>query len=162
MRRSNAIFGVVAAFALAAGTLVYLADRPAPPALFVGASALLAMGPLFGTLGQWLPSFAHPFAFSLLTAAARPAGSPPAYGACWAWWAINVAFEIGQHPAVRAPLAATIHDLLGDAWAGHRLADYFIHGAFDVGDLVAVTLGALAAAALLRGTHRWEVRHASR
>ena len=84
--------------ALAAGTLVYLTDRdPSRAALIPAIPALAGLG-LFGGPGAWLPSFVHPFAFSLFTAAIQPARRSPAYWACALWWAINVAFEIAQAP----------------------------------------------------------------
>ena len=103
--RPQAILAASGTLALALGLLVYLADRDASRSLLIPAAAALSAGPLFGELGQWLPSFVHPFAFSLFTAAARPPGSAPAYRACAGWWAVNVAFEAGQHPRVSAPLA---------------------------------------------------------
>lgn len=111
-------------------------------------------------LGQWLPSFVHPFAFSLLTAAAGPASPRPVYGACALWWSVNVAFEAGQHPRVGASLAELLGTAFGDAPPASWLSGYLLHGVFDVGDIAAATLGALAAAGVLRLFHRVEAPHA--
>jgi len=112
---------------------------------------------LFGTVGAWLPSFVHPFSFALLTAAALPAGSRWRYSGCVGWGLVNVAFELGQHPALKGSWRESF-----DAGVAVPLGRYFIHGSFDVRDLAAAVAGALAAAAVLR----WlalitERRHAS-
>lgn len=142
-----AILSGGAGLALMLGLLVYATDRDPMRVALMPAAAALSIGPVFGASGHWLPSFVHPLAFSLLWAATRPANAPPAYRVCAGWWALNVAFEAGQHPRLSVPLAGLLHDIGGDStrW----LATYFVRGTFDVGDLVAATLGALVAAAVL-------------
>ena len=146
--------------ALAAGTLVYLTDRdPSRTALIPAIPVLAGLG-LFGGPGAWLPSFVHPFAFSLFTAAIQPARRSPAYWACALWWAINVAFEIGQAPSVSAGVADLLPRVPGPTWLAAALSDYLLRGTFTVADLVATTAGAAAAAAVLRFTHLREARDA--
>jgi len=134
--------------ALAAGLLVYLTDRDAARAVLIPEVAALAGSKLFGALGQWLPSFVHPFAFGLFTAAALPPRSAWRHRACAAWCAINLAFECGQHPLASAPLAEVLGGFR-NSWLGRTLANYFLLGTFDGGDIVAAVLGSLAAVALL-------------
>ncbi len=131
------------------GVLVYWMDRETSRVELIPTVAWLAHRHVFGELGGPLPSFAHTFAFSLFTAAALPVRSAPPYGACLAWFAINVAFEIGQHRLVCVPLAEMLQgDLHG--WPLSRpIANYFAQGKFDPRDIVAALLGALAAAAVL-------------
>ena len=136
--------------ALALGLLVYLADRDARHAVLIPAFAALAGSNLFGALGPWLPSFVHPFAFSLFTAAALPSRSAWRHGACAAWCAVNVAFEVGQHPNVSARLAEGLRANLGPSSVSRTLADYFLRGTFDLGDIVAAVIGAIVAAGVLR------------
>ena len=146
--------------ALAAGTLVYLTDRdPAHAALIPAIPALAGLG-LFGGPGAWLPSFVHPFAFSLFTAAIQPARRSPAYWACAMWWAINVAFEVAQAPDVSAVVAGALPQFLGPTWLTNTLSAYLLRGTFSVADLVAATAGAVAAAAVLRFNHFREARDA--
>ena len=135
--------------ALAAGFLVYLTDRGAAHAMHVTGVAALAGNKLFGTLGQWLPSFVHPFAFSLFTAAALPSRSRWRYGACASWCAVNLAFELGQHPQLSARLTDALQVAFGPISLTQPLASYFLRGTFDGGDMAAAMLGALAAAGLL-------------
>mgnify|MGYP001810568840 CR=1 FL=1 len=156
--------------------LVYLTARPAghaalfPAAVVAGAAPLLgtslaaAVGSVFGQaaaqLGGWLPSFVHPFAFSLFSAAARPANAAPAYSACAAWWAVNVAFEIAQLPVVAGAVTRVLDAALGRNGLTRPLTSYLLRGTFDVGDLVAATAGTLAAAGLLALVNRLGTRHA--
>ena len=89
-------------------------------------------------------------AFSLFAAAALPARSAWRYRACALWGAVNVAFELGQHPQLGARLAEGLRPGFGDAAASRSLANYFLRGTFDVADIVAAVLGAVAAACVLR------------
>ena len=150
----------LASLTLAVGVLLYLTDRTASSSMLlpnIGAHAKLHA---FGTLGQWLPSFVHAFAFSLLSAAALYPRASPAYAVCVAWGSLNVLFEIGQHPLVSARLADALRDCEGWLPFAQALSNYFVRGTFDPGDLVAAALGAMAAAAVLfLSHHRSEMRH---
>jgi hypothetical protein len=151
-----------AGLALVFGMLVYMSDRPPSHAALVPMALTLGAGSLFGTVGYWLPSFVHPFSFSLLSAALCSPTSAPAYRACAAWWVVNVVFEVGQHPQIGQFVVENLHATFGTGWLAARLvSNYLLRGTFDVGDLIAVTLGSLAAAMVLYVTHRWEVSRAS-
>lgn len=140
----------IAALALTTGVLVYLSDRDSTRALLMPALPAWVSGHRFGVLGLWLPSFLHTFAFSLLTVVLLPAHSRWCVGACGAWAAINLLFEFGQHPRLSPPLAQMLHSGLGDGRISTALAAYFLRGTFDVGDIAAAALGAVAALALTR------------
>jgi hypothetical protein len=148
----TALLTALASAALTAGTLVYLIDRAPGHALLIPRLAIASGTLLFGPMGAWLPSFVHPLAFALLTAAVLPAASPWRYGGCAAWGAVNAAFELGQHAALKATwLALTERGVVPVP-----VARYFIHGTFDVADLVAAVVGAFAAAACLRYLDRFK------
>ncbi len=147
---------------LTLGVLVYLTDRDAARAALIPAAAALAGSSLFGVIGHWLPSFAHPFAFSLFTAAVAGPGDAPAYRACFVWWVVNIAFETAQHPRLSLAIAEGLQDGLGRTWPARLASAYVLNGTFDVNDLVAATAGALAAALLLYVVHRLEIRHETR
>ena len=146
--------------ALALGVLVYLIDRNPANAMLLPAWPRFGGGAVFGSVGQWLPSLIHPFAFSLLTAAALAPSATPRYGVCAAWCAVNAAFELGQLPQIAAALAAALRENRLPPALTRPLADYFLHGSFDVADLAAVVLGSLAAAAVLHLLHEPEADHA--
>lgn len=150
MRRRTWLLVALACLALALGTLVYLSDRDGSRATLIPTIGALAGGDRFGHLGLWLPSFVHPFAFGLLSAAALPALGACRYGACLAWCMLNLAFELGQHPLLSLRLAEALHQALGHTPLTHSLSSYFMRGTFDLNDVVAVILGSLAAAAVLR------------
>jgi hypothetical protein len=145
--------------AIAVGLLVYLADRDPSHAALIPAVAALAGSSLFGVLGQWMPSFVHPFAFSLFTAATYPSRASAGYSACVAWWAVNVVFEVVQYPGINRAVAQAAEGIFGRVWPARLLSNYVLRGAFDVGDLIAATAGAMAAAAVLYLVHRREVNH---
>jgi hypothetical protein len=150
----SASIAAIACAAFAVGLLVYLMDRDASKAPLIPTVASLTGSHVFGALGGWLPSFVHTFAFSLFTAAVLPERPVPRYGVCFAWFAVNVAFEIGQHPLVSVRLAEALQGDFGGMPLTQPLAGYFVHGTFDLGDIVAALLGAIAAGAVLRLMHR--------
>ena len=149
----SAALVVLGSIVFAIGLLVYLTDRDPSKAALIPTVAWLSGSNVFGLVGGWLPSFAHTFAFSLFTAAALPERAAPRYGACIAWFAINLAFEIGQLPVVSARLAEALHGVLSALPFSRLLANYFVQGTFDFGDIVAALLSALAAGVVLRLTH---------
>jgi hypothetical protein len=149
--------------ALVLGGLIYALDRGGGSAAHLAGLAGMAgatAAPWFGSVGGWLPSLLHPFAFSLFTAALRAPGAPPATLACAAWGLVNVVFELGQHPRVGPVLAAYLESGLGAAGGARALADYFVRGRFDPADLAAAVAGAGAAAIWLRVASPRKDRHA--
>lgn len=152
-RRRTASLAAFGGLALAIGVLVYLADRVPGSAMLLPAWHGPGAGTVFGAVGQWLPSFVHPLAFSLLTAAALAPAAKPRYGVCAGWCATDAAFELGQLPQLAGWLDAALHDSPLPAALTRPLADYVLRGRFDSADLAAVALGSLAAAGVLRLVH---------
>ena len=141
------------------GTMVYVSDRAPSSAALVPRFVRVNSAPWFGVVGQWLPSLAHAFSFSLLSAAALPRRFTPMCLACATWGLVDTAFELGQHPALRDAAAHASESLLGHGRIGSGVAAYFIRGTFDPGDLVAAALGAAAAAGLMMAMHWVEADH---
>ena len=150
---------LLAGLALVLGLLVYLADRRASGAMLLPRAAALGTGPLFAAAGAWLPSFIHPFAVSLLSAAALPRRDGPAYGAVVAWWAVDLTFELGQLPQFSTPIAQALQASLGSHEPAQALSRFLLYGRFDPADVMALTAGAMAAAGVLRQLYRWENRY---
>lgn len=138
-----------ATVALGLGVLLYLGDRPPGHAMALPAAWSTGGAPRFGAAGDWLPSFLHPFAFSLLWAALRPPGRRAGYGGCVGWAALNLAFEFAQHEALRPAVTAATQAVFGQTWPTRMLGAYLGRGVFDPADVAAVAAGALAAAAWL-------------
>jgi hypothetical protein len=155
----TAVLVATGLMAMAVGLLVYLIDRDPSHAALIPAVEALAGSSLFGVLGQWIPSFVHPFAFSLFTAATYPSRASAGYSACAAWWAVNVVFEVVQYPGINWAVAEAAEGELGRAWPARLLSNYVLRGTFDVGDLIAATVGAVGAAGVLYFLHRLEVNH---
>jgi hypothetical protein len=131
---------------LSLGALVYLFDR-SPESYGFGAligDSLGSIRPhrlLSGVLANNLPSFTHVFAFSLMTAGLLGTRKKGNLLICILWLLIDTAFEMGQG---LKPMSLTI---LPEWLEVHilPLAKYFKYGTFDIGDIVASLLGALAA-----------------
>jgi len=156
------LFAATGCLALSIGILVYLMDRDASQAALVPLITALAGRNAFGVLGHWLPSFVHPFAFSLFTAAALSPGAAPRYVACAAWCAVNVGFELAQHTAFKSQWVLVLSAGAGDSVMTRPVLNYLLHGTFDFGDVLAAILGALAAVVLMQFVdHRLETHHAS-
>lgn len=136
--------------ALALGSLVYLTDRDGARAALIPTVSALAGSQWFGVLGLWLPSWAHAFAFSLFTASFLPWTSAWRQGGCLMWFAVDAAFELGQHPAIRQDLVPALERHLGPGPLGGLLSGYFVGGTFDRLDIAAAGIGALSAAVVLQ------------
>ncbi|MDP1899631.1 MAG: hypothetical protein Q8K96_04165 [Rubrivivax sp.] len=145
---------------LAAGLLLYWIERDVSRALLIPRFDALHMPGRPGAMAGWLPSLLHTMGFGLLTAAALPRRSAWRLGACAAWCVVNIGFEIGQHPALSAPLADALLARAGEGPVTQALAAYFRQGRFDTRDIAATLGGALVAAALLAYLDRRRgVRH---
>jgi hypothetical protein len=151
--RPASLLAVLGMLALVLGALVYLLDRGRNPALFSPWIHWPAGEGVFGPAGAWLPTAMHTLAFSLFTALALPAGRAWHWGACAFWLLINALFEWGQHPSIAPVLADWIDDSLAGTLGSEALANYFVHGVFDAGDIVAAAAGALVAGLALHWTH---------
>jgi hypothetical protein len=147
--------------ALSIGLLVYLTDRDASRAALIPTLGAFPVHDAFGALGQWLPSFVHPLAFALFTAAVLAPGAAQRFAACAAWCVVDVGFEIGQHAAFKPQWAEALHTGAGEGSIARSVLNYFLHGSFDGGDVLAAILGSLAAAAVLQLVdHQRETHHA--
>ena len=160
----------LAILALALGILVYVLDRPTVYFL-PGAWGLAGDLLWFGRLGGYLPDGLHVYALILLTAAVAPTPTR-ILPICALWFAIDSLFELAQHPTL-APHVVAIQP----AWFAQlpileNSTNYFLHGTFDPGDLIAIVIGTAAAYMTLRlildraadpastQTHPQEIRHA--
>jgi hypothetical protein len=129
------------------GTAVYVLDRPAATAALLPAAWERHVTGVtwFGGLGDWLPSLAHAFGFSIFTALVLPRSPRHAAWACGCWAVVDSLAEVGQHAAVSPALAAAVLGLQ-PAGADSRflatVARYFAQGGFDTRDLVAGLSGA--------------------
>jgi hypothetical protein len=134
---------------LSLGALVYLFER-SPESYGFGVIVRDYLGVLrphrmlFGVLANNLPSFAHVFAFSLMTAGLLGTRRKGSLLICLLWFSIDTVFEIGQG-LNHISLAIIPEWLEVQTLPMASLHEYFRYGTFDIRDIVAGLLGALAA-----------------
>ncbi len=160
MSQTNKAQIVIGLAALLLGTMVYLVDRPGDHSFVPSAISLFPFTPsVFGVLGHGLPTFAHVFAFSLLTIAFVGGAKRAAITVCLGWFLVDATFELGQHPQVASGLSSLIPQWFEHLPVLDRTASYFLHGTFDPFDLLAIVSGALAAYVVIQRTARWRASH---
>ncbi len=139
---------MIGVLALFAGTLVYLIDRPPEETYFVIKSLPQLslhdkLPPVFGKAGNVLPDFAHPFAFSLITAGLFAKTRSGAFMICLFWFCVNTAFELGQH--YKSFAVSLVPRWFDTILLLENCKDFFRNGSFDPFDLLAILTGSLAA-----------------
>ncbi len=161
MKRESRAQVVLALAVLMLGTAVYFLDRPAEQAAFVpGELSLFQFTPaVFGFIGRSLPTFAHVFAFSLLTIALVGGAKRAAITVCLSWCAVDAAFEVGQYPQVANWLAHCVPRWFEHIHVFDNTVGYFVYGTFDPVDLLSIALGACAAYLTIQRTRRQGVNH---
>ena len=140
---------------LLVGALVYLVDRPPDQTYFVFASPIKLslrqiLPNLFGLIGNFLPDFIHVFSFILITAGITSFGKKGYVSICLGWLIIDCAFELGQKYST-IPLKI-IPDWFDSIPFLENAKNYFLKGTFDIVDVTAISLGALAAYYILLKT----------
>ena len=133
---------------LAAGTLVYLTDRPPGSTYFVNRSPVPvhltgSFSHFFGPLGFYFPSFAHALSLSLMTAGILACGKKGGIFICLGWFAVDGLFELGQKYGVA--VAAYVPQWFKGIPFFENTANYFRLGTFDPLDIVAAACGAAIA-----------------
>lgn len=145
--RASMAQAVLAVMALCVGFGVYWFDRQ-PHSIYVlstwtvegnGAAAL------FGSVGNYLPTFVHVYAFILLTAAVISPAPRQGVGICVLWAVIDSAFELAQIDVIAQAIAAHVPAWFKGVPFLENTAAYFLRGTFDILDLVSIAAGALAA-----------------
>jgi hypothetical protein len=160
LHEPSTVRGLLGVFLLVLGTGVYLLDRSWQQLAIAQVIPLThARSPVFGVLGGSLPSFAHVCAFALLTAALLDGGRRLNQLICFGWLAVNVAFELGQHPKLATFLANAVPAWFAQIAILDKTPTYFLGGTFDPLDLLFATLGALAAYLVIVKTHAPGVGH---
>lgn len=143
---ANSRLFYTAVMALIIGVLVYLVDRQADVYFLSGTSASINSLPqLFGDIGRNLPSFVHCYAFILMTVVCLTLRRSHVYIACAGWLAIEILFELGQHPQLKLHLASLIPEWFDRIPVLESSTGFFLNGYFDPLDILAATLGAVAA-----------------
>ena len=133
--------------ALLVGGVIYLTDRPSESIYFlpVWHTSSSWQINLFGSIGNYLPTFLHTFAFILLTTVCLLPSKRMLILICTAWLVIDTLFEIAQSE----PIAQWIAISLGNHFDGlpvlENLVPYFLNGVFDFSDIYSIAVGTVAA-----------------
>lgn len=158
INRKQAFLGLIF---LLAGTLEYLVNRP------IGLTHLLykyepihsildRIPDLYGNLGMFAPAFFHPLAFSLMSMALF-SSRKARITICSVWFIVNSLFELGQRYGTQ--LARIIPEWFEKVPVLDNLGRFFLHGRFDVCDLIAIGLGSMSALLIGELTIKKEVIH---
>jgi hypothetical protein len=146
MTRQSELFAV-AIGVLCIGVLVYVFDRQPEFVYFLpGWLSLNRMtGGLFGSIGNYLPTFIHVYVFILLTVVVAVPAMTKLIPICLAWFTIDSLFEVAQiHPIAQSISSHSPGWFSGIPFL-ENTADYFLLGTFDVLDLLSIAAGTFAA-----------------
>jgi len=148
---------IAAVIVLLIGILVYLLDRPGTSVYFIPNSWSFGEGipPIFGAIGDHLPTFSHTFAFILFTSAVLEPWRWSAVVACAWWWFIGSLFEIAQTDAWAMAIASRVPGWFAEWPLLDNVADYFLVGYFDLMDLVSIAVATICAFIVIQLSYRY-------
>ena len=147
LSRSEMIQTAVAVTALLIGVLVYLLDRHADSVYFMAQWMVWDENvlPLFGTIGNQLPTFVHVYAFILLTAILVTPARAYVIPICLFWFIIDSLFELAQINVIAQWIVKYIPAWFYKIPFLENTSDYFLAGKFYILDIFSITAGTLAA-----------------
>jgi len=130
------------------GSLEYLLTRPVDSTCmekivgwFRGSSSSVG---IYGDMGGFMPEFAHPFSFALITMALFPGSGRKTRGLiCFFWLFIELFFEAGQR--FGNEIVSYIPSFCERIYILDNLKSYFVKGVYDPNDVLAIFLGIIAA-----------------
>ena len=149
---------LLAALLLVVGVIVYAVDRGGAAYFLFGWTAGHGIAGFFGPIGDHLPTFVHPLAMILLTAAVLRPWPQLLPAIALGWFTVECCFELGQLPPLDAHIAATLPAWFGGVPVLEASADYFLHGTCDPLDVLSIGLGAAAAYWIVRAIERGDLR----
>ena len=127
---------------LIVGSLIYLIDRPPCNTYFVnfiGISLYNSLPNIFGSIGNYLPTFVHVFSFILITASFLPSRKRYYLVISLSWFLLDCIFEVGQK------FNNFSSKIVPDWFVGipflENTKNYFQYGTFDYFDLLAIAVG---------------------
>ena len=136
---------------LTCGCIIYIIDRPPWQTVWVSNTITLytEKQKVFGSIGDYLPSFFHVISFSLMVAGIIADKLRQYLYIIGFWLTINLIFEILQLDAFQSITKLN--------W----LRTYSFNGVFDFKDLIAIFLGGFIAFVFLTVTRRKGIRNVS-
>ena len=145
--RSRIIQAAPASIALLVGIILYLLDRQTDSVYFMAHWMVLGENsrPVFGAIGNHLPTFIHVYAFILLTAIFVTQSRAYALPICIFWFIIDSLFEIAQVSTIAQWIARHVPNWFDVIPFLDNASDYFRAGTFDILDILSIAAGTLAA-----------------
>jgi hypothetical protein len=145
--RSDRVLLLAAGLVFAVGALIYIVDRPSDTVYFMPDEwrREQVANTVFGPFGSFLPTFAHTFVFSVLTAMVVPRTLRSAAMACAFWMVVGGVFEVGQSDVWAIRITHVTPGWFMRVPLLENVPGYFMAGQFDSLDLVSIIAGALAA-----------------
>jgi hypothetical protein len=152
---------ILAVAALSVGALVYLVDRQSEHIYFIPKVLTLAdgLGPLFGRIGNSLPSFLHVYAFILITVVVIGNGPVLTPILCITWFSVENMFEAAQHSGIAYRVLEHVPKWFQGIPFLENTSAYFQAGTFDILDVISISLGTFAAYLTILLTISKEVRY---
>lgn len=138
---------VIAFGALCVGVLIYVFDRQPEFTYFlpVWLSLHEQAGSIFGSLGNYLPTFIHVYVFILLTVVIALPSISKLIPVCLAWLTLDSLFEIAQINPIAQWIGSNTPAWFSGVPFLENTASYFLMGSFHVFDLLSIAIGTLAA-----------------
>lgn len=146
---------------LLTGAFVYIVSRPPEQIYFVhklgiNISLYKLIPNIFGPLSANLPTFFHPFAFILIIAGLLSTEIKGSIIISIAWLITCCVFELAQK--YNSFLLRIIPAWFNKVPILENTGNYFIHGTFDIRDILAIVAGSVAALFILLLTKKRSVR----
>lgn len=131
--------------ALLLGISVYCFDRNSNSVYFLFSLNInfLPTTPIFGSIGQHLPTFLHVFAFILLSTSVIIRKQNNFAMVAFFWFTLEVVCEFGQ--LLTKESLYTFPSWFAGIPFFENTARYFINGSFDWIDIISIAIGAYAA-----------------
>ena len=149
-RRPEVSLLLLATLLLASCILLYALDRGGAVYFLPDWAAEPNRPDIFGTLGAHLPTFLHPFAFILITAAVLRPWPRLLPAICVAWFVVECLFELGQMSPFDSRIAAAMPSWFDSVPILQIAADYFTRGTYDSLDVLSIGLGTVIAYPIVR------------
>jgi hypothetical protein len=133
--------------ALGVGVLVYVFDRQPELIYFLPGWLSLnnQLGGLFGSIGNYLPTFIHVYAFILLTVVVAVPSITKLIPVCLAWFTLDTLFEVAQMDAIAQWLAIHTPPWFTGIPFLENSSNYFLLGTFDAIDILSIAAGTITA-----------------
>ena len=159
--RSDALQLTTAVLAVGIGVLVYLLDRQPSNVYFIPdwVSIVDSLNPIFGQVGNILPTFIHVYVFILLTVIIITPSPVRVFRICVIWFSVDSLFELAQ----LTPIAHLIAEHVPAWFIGipflENTAAYFLAGTFDILDLISIAMGSVTAYLTIMYSNKRETQY---